>query len=87
MALSALAVVVWWALVVALARMQPLIPVLLVATSALAVPITLLGLAHLIAFLVRRDAAARGLDAPVPETAPASLPVPAHSKRRREGCC
>jgi hypothetical protein len=89
MGLSGGLVVLSWALVFALANMEPLLPALLVTVTAFAVPITLLAAAHLgaVAIRVSRSYLAHAEDVPAQpdQSDPALAPAPARRPSRR-GC-
>jgi hypothetical protein len=54
MAVSGALLVATWAIVVALASMHEPIPALLVGAAALGVPVTILAMAHIVAFVLRQ---------------------------------
>jgi hypothetical protein len=84
MLVSGVLLVASWLLVVALATMEPLRPALLVAATALAVPITLLAAAHVIAIAVRSF---MSLDVPLPRTAASDRAHSASAGGVRRGGC
>jgi hypothetical protein len=85
MLLSGALLVASWLLVVVLATTDPLIPALLVAVTALAVPITLLAAAHVIALAFR--AFLPLANGPLRRTAARDPATPGSAQRAQRGGC